>query len=490
MKAYRVNNRRTTSINTKNTQKKAPVPEKGRIRSIIIAVLIAVAIKFLLPSGDKTPDTAEATPTDSTAIDSGAVKDTVVKEAKVLAPTPKKPVKPLNLEKFLPGGDIDSLLAQFPVVSTIALDTITFKGRELIRYYSTDTALLNSGNLYMQRYHPRFGAAVIMQPRTGRVLALSSYINPENPETVPHFAGPLYSKTVPAASVAKTLTAAAAVEVCGLTTRSEIEYTGRNNTLFRNQLTPDVENGRTLSLRESYAKSVNPVFGRLGVLKLGANNLFKYAQKFGFNSTIPFEIPTDNSHFAFPEDATTIAEVASGFNQNTTLSPLLGALIGGAISNRGKMIAPTIIDSIVDMETGLQIYKRKPSLWRVATTEKTAAEVMVMMEDVVKYGTAQSAFKNVKASPRFNGFRYGGKTGTVDMDGYGQADWFVGFMKDSTNANQDIACGVFLVNGPKWTVHSSYIAAEMMRKHLMRLQKEEQILLEQQEEELKKEMEK
>ncbi len=104
--------------------------------------------------------------------------------------------------------------------------------------------------------------------------------------------------------------------------------------------------------------------------------------------------------------------------------------------------------------------------------ESGASELKSMMKDVTSYGTARKSFENVKNSSSLKSFEHGGKTGSVDRDDIdGRVEWFVGFLKDSSKIDEDIACAVFTVHGAQWTVHSSYIAAEMMRKSIGYTQK-------------------
>ena len=73
----------------------------------------------------------------------------------------------------------------------------------------------------------------------------------------------------PAASVFKIVTAAAAIEKYQFDPDTPLTYNGRKYTLYRSQL----KENRTkwtheISLKDSFAQSVNPVFGKIGALYL------------------------------------------------------------------------------------------------------------------------------------------------------------------------------------------------------------------------------
>jgi penicillin-binding protein A len=158
----------------------------------------------------------------------------------------------------------------------------------------------------------------------------------------------------------------------------------------------------------------------------------------------------------------TIAETASGFNNSTKISPLFGALIASSISECGAMPTPTLIDSVVLLDS-CALYRAVPQEWRAPIKENTAMEVKALMMRVVQHGTARRSFNYIRNSKFFDEVEYGGKTGTVDNDDIGKVDWFVGFARDKTNPLKRLAVGIVTVHDEYWTVHSSYIAEELFR---------------------------
>lgn len=465
----------------KRSQASAPqkaLPQKGRIRVVLLLIVAAFVVFRLVHK--KTKSSSNSVTTSKTTVDKPVVASkTLQKNEKAVSPkaTVKREKAPAGL--FVSIEDVKKSLKEAPATLRNEKDTVLWKKRKVIRHFSLDSSLVRLGDAYFKQYTPLYGAVVILQPRTGRVLALNSYSNPNNDKSENNkLKGYLFaSAQVPAASLAKLITATTAIEVARYTPRTLIEFNGDRKTLYSKQLQRNIDKKQSLMLREAFAYSVNPVFGRLGLFTLGSNNIYNYAQRYGFNTKIPFELPIEESYFKKPEGDVELAELASGFNESTKVSPMLGALMAGAVSNRGVMIAPTLVDSIVDLVSDETVYRRKATLWRRAATERTATQLIPLMEDVAKYGTAKDDFKNIKNSPRFNSFLYGGKTGSKEMEGYGNANWFIGFLKDSTDAKKDIACGIFLIHPPKWKVKSAFIGAEMMRNYIMALQKQEALEL-------------
>jgi cell division protein FtsI/penicillin-binding protein 2 len=334
-------------------------------------------------------------------------------------------------------------------------------------YTSIDTALSAYISRLMRRYHPLYGALAALDPVSGRIFTLVTYTG----DSMPDLGGNLCLRSLfPAASVFKTVTAAAAIEHGGYTAWSQVKHRGRMSTLYRSQLVPEIDDGNELTFAQAYARSINGVFGRIGMYTVGKERLLEMSGSLGFNRTIPGELICDSSKVYPSESDYNLAETASGFNQKTTLSPLLGALVASAVAVNGCMPVPTLIDSVVRVKDGSLRYSAQPAMWRRAISESTARELRDMMSAVVKYGTASKHFHDFKNSRRFAEFACGGKTGSVDKDGIGRVDWFIGFAAHPRHPDERIAVAAVTAHGAYWTVHSSYLASEAMRVYLRTLQ--------------------
>jgi cell division protein FtsI/penicillin-binding protein 2 len=364
-------------------------------------------------------------------------------------------------------SDVVALTKRFPPRLKYGADTLKIKKSSLAVHYSIDTLLQTRSKKLLRKYQPRYGAAVALHPSSGRTFALAAYTHPDRPP----IAADLYCRSIfPAASIIKIIAAAAAIEKAGLTSRSALKTSGKNHTLYNFQLARELKTFREVSLDEAFAYSINPVFGRIGIYLLGRNGLQQYITAFGFNADVPFDLHTEAAQAHAGDSLFSLAETACGFNQRTVISPLFGALIAAAVSNDGVMPAPTLIDSIVDIQKQSTLYKANARPWRMPVRPQTAAELRTLMHSVARFGTARTSFRYVKRSGRFGNIQYGGKTGNVDMDGIGRVDWFVGFARHATDRRQHIAVCAVTVHGPYWTVHSSFIGAEIIRAYIRSIQ--------------------
>jgi cell division protein FtsI/penicillin-binding protein 2 len=261
--------------------------------------------------------------------------------------------------------------------------------------------------------------------------------------------------------------AAGAIEKAHMGPDSTFPLVGRRYTLYKFQLAPNVQFGQDVSLEEAYSLSINPIFGRIGIYALGVAGIKEYMEKFGFNSPVPFDLDNDNpvAQSVIQDSLMRIAEVASGFNRETRMSPLFGALMASSVSEKGQMHVPYCVDSITVMDTAT-LYRAEQRPWRTPMLESTASQIKYLMTRVVEYGTARHAFTYARHSSCFDDVDYGGKTGSIDVEQLGKVDWFIGFACHLTDPRQRIAVGVVTVHDQYWTVHSGYIGEELFRTYI------------------------
>lgn len=437
------------------------LPRKGRIRIVLALLALAFVIRFV--------------PTFIKSIHLPKIALPSFPEKKHPAQAVAKSLKhapPQKNDQFV-NKTIDKLIKHPSQLA--AYQSVALAGKDSFEVYtSIDTTL----KLYLEklfiRYHPLYGAVVAIHPNTGRILAFTSYTN----DSMPNLGENLCTKSFfPAASTFKTITAAAAIEHADFSPNCLMEHRGRTSTLYRSQISPTLDWTVDISLSQAYARSVNAVFARIGLYDVGREQLLATTQAFGFNSPIPGDITCEPSVATCPDSTFEIAEFASGFNQHTLLSPLHGACIAAAISQEGTMPCPTLIDSIIHHKNGEKKYSAIAAPWQQAMQPSTAAAMRSLMHSVIVYGTARKQFKDMKNSNRFNDFSYGGKTGSVDKDGIGRVDWFIGFASHPDFIDERIAVGVVTAHGAYWTVHSSYLASETMRYYLRNVQKSKEAML-------------
>jgi len=281
--------------------------------------------------------------------------------------------------------------------------------------------LLKHLNLSTSRYI----GIVSMDPTTGRILSMVGFDKTDSSNN------PCVDNRFPAASIFKIVTASAAIEECGFNLNSKLTYNGRKHTLYKSQLKDRTNKyTNTITFGESFAQSVNPVFGKIGAHYLGKTILKDYADAFGFNRNIDFEIQLAPSQVYFSDDPYQWAEVASGFNRKTKISPLHGALMTSAVLNEGQMIEPTIIDRITD-ENGRVLYRNRLITINRAIKPRASKILNNLMKTTIKNGTCKKVFRGFEYDPTLSKLNIGGKSGSIDNKSHdARYDWFVGFAEE------------------------------------------------------------
>jgi len=310
----------------------------------------------------------------------------------------------------------------------------------------------------LARYEVPFGAAVAIEPSTGRVLAYVSHSSADA-----RVVDRARLAAAPSASVFKLVTASALIEN-GVSGATRVCYGGGLHGLTARDLTDDPGRDRTCAtLTEALSGSINAVFAKLSDRHLDRGSIVRYASAFGYGESLPFDLPVDPSGIEIPDDRLERARAAAGF-YHSQLSPFHGALIAATIANGGSMMRASMVERVTTAD-GRTERAFAPSEFRRVIGRDTATSVGRMMERTISAGTARSAFFDPRGNAFLPNIRVAGKTGTLD-DARGAAltyTWFVGYAPAD---RPTIAIATLVVNRPEWRIKASYLAREGLRHYL------------------------
>ena len=178
----------------------------------------------------------------------------------------------------------------------------------------------------------------------------------------------------------------------------------------------------------------------MGALRLGKQVLNTYAQAFGLKRSFVYEIPLPPSRIEIDDEPYHWAEIASGFNQKTTISPIHGALIAASVINNGRLYEPAIVERIVD-EGGDVRYLNQPQMIDRVIEPATTQIMRELMETTVRSGTARKQFRRIKRDKVLSGLTFGGKTGSINnRSNTARYDWFVGYAAENGGDQQLAVC--------------------------------------------------
>lgn len=300
-------------------------------------------------------------------------------------------------------------------------------------------------------------ALVLTDATTGRVLVLAGVRNGRLDPSVALDGSAL------AASLYKIVTAAAAVEETQVSPMSRMYFTGRPHVLTPNQVKVEKPRRATpVTLRESFAISNNPVFAKLGVYHVGGELLTWYGKALGFEHHLPFELPLGVSRLADADDKLSVAGLASGYNRETTISPVHAALLAGVFVNQGRLMEPYIINRVLE-PTGQLAYNGRPhSLGRIVSNS-TCQDMQQMFEATITEGTARRAFSRLGQDAVLRNISLGGKTGTMGSPDHTELyEWFAGYGRDE-HTGRTLGVSAVVVHNRTRFANAKQLARQLLR---------------------------
>ncbi len=325
---------------------------------------------------------------------------------------------------------------------------------------TTDAELQQKITWLLNRAKVPFGAAVVIDVKTGDVLALADRLDERHPVAPklerggpPHLA---LRAVAPAASVFKIVTAAALIEDAGVSPTRAYPYKKAVRRLHKAHLEKLDAGAQKGTLTEAIAKSNNGLIARLADQKLDRETLDAAARRFGFNQVVPFPLVTDPSTARVPRNALERARMAAGF-WHTRLTPLHGALIAAAIARDGQMPVPRLVRRLEAPDGQIVEAPERPAF---TTTMKptTARKLRQMLAETSLTGTARRAMsKWPKGAPRTT---MAGKTGSLaKRDPHTSYTWLVGY---APAEKPEIAFAVLAGNGELWWRRAPDIAVDLL----------------------------
>jgi peptidoglycan glycosyltransferase len=317
----------------------------------------------------------------------------------------------------------------------------------------------------LARYRVAQGAIVVMRPSTGEILALADHA-----EGRPEIRDIALQSASPAASVFKVISAAALLEHTNTRPDETICTHGGQNQLTLYHLKPSAKLDRKCeTFAEALGSSNNVAFARLADARLKPAQLQATANRFLFNTTLPFHRAVGMSQARIPSTSRLgFARTAAGF-ESSTLSPLHAAMLTAAVGNGGVMMSPHLVRSARKGEATL--FEAKPSPLQRVLAPEHARTLVHMLEATVTTGTGRKFFER-KGVSRLGDVRAGGKSGSLSgrtEDGKLHYSWFVALAPiDPETGLADIAVAALVVQGEQWTVKGAVLARDILEAEMSR----------------------
>lgn len=310
------------------------------------------------------------------------------------------------------------------------------------------------------------GAIVVLDPRTGAVLAAATaptYDNDDIESSINAGEGSgvsMYDRVTQAlytpGSTFKVITLAAALDT-GASSLQET-YNAPSSMEIGNAEVTNYENANfgTITLRKAFAVSSNVVFGQVAN-QVGATSLVQYANAFGYGQSLGLDFSTTPSIMPDPSLMTEWElawagagqPVGQGHTAGPQTTPMQNAVMAAAIANGGIAMNPYVVAQTLSPE-GTVIKSTKPRSLGQAVSTSTALQVKETMLDVVEEGSGGAA--------AVSGVKVAGKTGTAET-GTHVNSVFVGFAPYDTPT---VAISVMLEDYDVHGVKATYVASKVL----------------------------
>jgi cell division protein FtsI (penicillin-binding protein 3) len=256
--------------------------------------------------------------------------------------------------------------------------------------------------------HADSGTIVVMDPRTGYILALA---------TVPTFDPNKAATADPAdrgnravqdvfepGSTSKLMTLAAVVDQGKANAYSAFTVPGqiaRGGKTFHDHY---AHGTLKLTLAGIMAKSSN-IGTILAADRIGGRKLYRYLKKFGVGEPTGLNFPGESKGYVPPHaDWSPTSFPTIAFGQGLSMNSVQSAAVFATIANDGVRVQPSLVQELIHAD-GTTEQPPAPTTTRVVSPQ-TAKQMRILLESVVAPGgTAPMA-----AIP---GYRVGGKTGTA-----------------------------------------------------------------------------
>lgn len=279
----------------------------------------------------------------------------------------------------------------------------------------------------VQKFGAKGGSVIILNPKTGAVLAMVSYpsFDPDDYVNYPsdYYMNPIVSSSYEPGSTFKVLVMAAALNEGKIKPDTIYEENGpvEIGGYAINTWNQKYHGKISISQILEYSSNVGMVFIES---QLGDENFIKYITQLGFGKLTDVDLEGESSPDLRPLNKWYKIDYATAsFGQGIAVTPLQMIRAVAAVANGGMLLKPFVVQSIVT-DNGKKI-DTQPKVVRQVFKKEVAAMVTEMMVSAVDNGET----RNLKPS----GFRIAGKTGTAQIPIQGHYDAqktiasFVGF---------------------------------------------------------------
>ncbi len=302
------------------------------------------------------------------------------------------------------------------------------------------------------------GIAIVMDPATGRLLAMANYPT-FNPNAVAKASSQaLRNKAITDSfepgSTMKVFLVASALEEKVISSQDAFNCENGVFTIGGRTIHDTHKYGR-LSVGDILKYSSNIGAAKIGS-RLGPERLYGYLRRFGFGARSNVDLPGEVAGYLRNKSQWYGVDLATiSFGQGISVSALQLVTAMSVIANGGSLMQPYVVDRVLDDKGGV-IKQFSPATKQRVISAETARQVARMMEAVAAEG-------GTGTSAAVDGYKVAGKTGTAQKadpvtKGYSidkRTASFVGFVP----ADKPRLTILVVVDEPKTSPYGGVVAA-------------------------------
>ena len=323
--------------------------------------------------------------------------------------------------------------------------------------YRTEQAL----SAAVDRAHAKSGAAIVMDPRTGEILALANAptFDPNQPAANSAEAranGALQNIYEPG-STFKIVAYSAAIEK-GLVKPDDKIDCQMGQITVAGRLIHDGHPYGVLTVADALAKSSNVGAIKLGLL-VGNESMYEYMKRLGFGSRTGIDLAGESPGILRPLSRWQPSSIGSlAIGQEVGVTPLQMATAYSVLANGGTLVKPHLLRELRAPD-GTVLFQAKPET-RPALKPETTEALRSMFEGVTLHGTAKKA--------QLDGYTAAGKTGTaqkVDPRTHAySATKFIGSFVGFAPVKNPAVVIIVVIDEPLGSYHGGDVAAPVFRE--------------------------
>lgn len=313
----------------------------------------------------------------------------------------------------------------------------------------------------VKRARAKSGTAIVMDPRTGEILALANApaFDPNQPgKDAPEVrANWALQNIYEPGSTFKVVPYSAALEKGLVTPEDKIDCQMGEITLA-GRLIHDHKPFGVLTVSDALAQSSNVGAIKLALLA-GNESMYDYARRLGFGSRTGIDLPGESAGILRPLNRwqpSSIGSIAMG--QEIGVTPLQMAVAYSVIANGGNWVKPHVLREMRSPD-GSVLFRAQPEM-RPALKAETVEKLRSMMEGVTLRGTAKLA--------QVEGYSAAGKTGTAQKidpqtRAYSTTKFIGSFVGFAPVSNPEVVI-IVVIDEPQGAYHGGDVAAPVFRE--------------------------